>query len=79
MNLTKNDIGLEKSKLNIGSWVIGNNYTDDEIEQAQKGQLSITKDIVFIDYKYGTKLIVGDLYPVINITEDFTFDIIRVP
>ena len=79
MNLTKNDIGLEKSKLNIGSWVIGNNYTDDEIEQAQKGQLSITKDIVFIDYKYGTKLIVGDLYPVINITEDLTFEIIRVP
>ena len=79
INLTKNDIGLEKSILNVGSWVIGNDYTDDEIEQAQKGQLNLIEDIVFVGYKYGKNLIFGERYPVINITEDLTFDIIRVP
>ena len=67
------------SILNIGSWDIGNDYTDEEIEQAQKGQLNLTKDLVFVGYEYGKNLIFGERYPIVDITEDLTFDIIRVP
>lgn len=70
INLTKDDIGLATSKLNIGSFVIGNDYTDDEIEKAQKGELKVTKDIVFVGYKYGKELIVGERYPTIEINDE---------
>lgn len=69
-NLTKEDVSLQEFKTYIGTFNIGNDFTDDEIEKAKKGELLITKDIVFIDYKYGKDLIIGEKFPTISINDD---------
>ena len=42
----------------------------EESIKAKKGELKVTKDIVFIGYKYGKELIVGERYPTISINDD---------
>ena len=76
-NLTKNDISLQTYPIFIGSFEIGNNFTDEEIEQAQKGEITLSNDLMFINYRLSEDLIIGDKFPTFEINETLDFEIIR--
>ena len=76
-NLTKNDISLQTHPIFIGSFEIGNNFTDEEIEQAQKGEITLSNDLMFINYRLSKDLIIGDKFPTFEINETLDFEIIR--
>ena len=76
-NLTKNDISLQTHPIFIGSFEIGNNFTDEEIEQAQKGEITLSNDLMFINYRLSEDLIIGDKFPTFEINETLDFEIIR--
>lgn len=76
-NLTKNDISLQTHPIFIGSFDIGNNFTDEEIEQAQKGEITLSNDLMFINYRLSEDLIIGDKFPTFEINETLDFEIIR--
>ena len=76
-NLTKNDISLQTHPIFIGSFEIGNNFTDEEIEQAQKGEITLSNDLMFINYRLSEDLIIGDKFPTFEINESLDFEIIR--
>lgn len=76
-NLTKNDISLQTYPIFIGSFEIGNNFTDEEIEQAQKGEITLSNDLMFINYRLSENLIIGDKFPTFEINETLDFEIIR--
>ena len=77
LNLTKNDISLQTYPIFIGSFEIGNNFTDEEIEQAQKGEITLSNDLMFINYRLSEDLIIGDKFPTFEINETLDFEIIR--
>lgn len=76
-NLTKNDISLQTHPIFIGSFEIGNDFTDEEIEQAQKGEITLSNDLMFINYRLSEDLIIGDKFPTFEINETLDFEIIR--
>ena len=76
-NLTENDISLQTHPIFIGSFEIGNNFTDEEIEQAQKGEITLSNDLMFINYRLSKDLIIGDKFPTFEINETLDFEIIR--
>ena len=76
-NLTENDVSLQTHPIFIGSFEIGNNFTDEEIEQAQKGEITLSKDLMFINYKLSKDLIIGEKYPTFEINESLDFEITR--
>ena len=76
-NLTKNDISLQTYPIFIGSFEIGNNFTDEEIEQAQKGEITLSNDLMFINYRLSEDLVIGDKFPTFEINETLDFEIIR--
>lgn len=76
-NLTKNDISLQTHPIFIGSFEIGNDFTDEEIEQAQKGEITLSNDLMFINYRLSEDLIIGDKFPTFEINETLDFQIIR--
>ena len=78
-DVTKHDLEFDSIQLKIGEYDIGNDYTDEQIEAAKRGEFTFTKDPVFIDFKFDKDVIHGDRYPMHHFVEEFDVQIIRRP
>lgn len=76
-DVSKEDIDLEKVSLNVGAFTIGNDYTDEQIELARQGRFTLTKDPVYISFKYLKNILSGDRFPITDIHEEFEIQEIR--
>ena len=76
-DITKHDIEFDTIQLKIGDYIIGNDYTDEQLEAAKFGEFTFTKEPVFIDFKFGKDVLHGDRYPMHHFIEELDIQVIR--
>lgn len=74
---TKHDFEFDTIQLRIGNYIIGNDYTDEQLEAAKFGEFTFTKEPVFIGFKFGKDVLHGDRYPMHRFMEDLDIQVIR--